>query len=92
MQKIMMWSLRILYTFVLRAEKCYHISNCVDTFPYIIEKYTKFVNFTGLYFTKYVIIVIMSQPNSNVCLIGKWSVEFGCDFKFTSRIFEHSVS
>ena len=43
-----MWSLRILYTFVLRAEKRYRISKCVTTFPRVLQKYTKFANFTWL--------------------------------------------
>ena len=38
--------LQILYTFVLRAEKRYHISKSGNAFPRVVQKYTKFANFT----------------------------------------------
>ena len=41
---------RILYTFVLRTEICTTFEPKVCKFLHIIQKYTKFAKFAGLYF------------------------------------------
>ena len=85
MENIVLWSLQILCSFVL----CNRNSKCDYTFPWIIQKYTKFANFTGLYFPHFTIFltklhhftkfrmlfptVLMNIPNSKVCLKGEWS-------------------
>ena len=43
-------SLQILYTFVLRAENRYRFLDSGISFPRVMQKYTKFANFVGLYF------------------------------------------
>ena len=46
-----MQNLQMLYTFVLRAENLYPYRENGLNFPYVIQKYTKFANFTGSYFS-----------------------------------------
>ena len=77
MENIALQSLKILYTLGNHILK----SDC--TFSQLIQKYTKFANFTGLYFphfatkhynfTKFRMLfsaVLMNIPNSKVCLKG----------------------
>ena len=63
------------------------------TFPHIIQKYTKFANFTGLHFPHFTQsklhqfnkfrMLFFSRadiPNLKVCLNGKWSINVICAF------------
>ena len=77
-----MWSLRLLYTFVLRAQKRYHISKCGNAFPRVIQKYFCIFHILRYFssklhnFTKFMMLfpaVLMNFPNSKVCLIWEWS-------------------
>ena len=46
-----------------------------NAFPCVIQKYTKFANFTGQ-FRMLIPAVLIDFPNSKVCLIGRWSIFF----------------
>ena len=49
-ENVSLWRLQILYIFVLRTENWYqHRENGIN-FQCVIQKYTKFANFAGLYF------------------------------------------
>ena len=65
-------------------EMWYHLLS-----PRVVQKYTKFANFTGLHFTHFTILydqtftkfrmlfspVLIDYSNSRVCLIGNWSID-----------------
>ena len=52
--------------FVLCTEKCYLFNENGITFPCVIQKYTKFANFTGLYFFSRQLFHHISHPNLTI--------------------------
>ena len=71
-------------SFCIMHRECNQNSKCDYTFPRIIQKYTEFANFTGLYFLYFVtklhhftkfrmlfLAVLINIPNSKVCVKGE---------------------
>ena len=47
--------MQILYTFVLQMESVTTMGKCGNAFCHVIQKYTKFANYTLLYFRHFTI-------------------------------------
>ena len=69
----------------ITRKKCYPHFHSGNAFPCVIQKCTKFANFTfynffstkldnSMKFRMLFPAVLIDFPNSNVCLIGEWSI------------------
>ena len=98
--------MNFIYFCITRENALPHVTT--HAFPCVIQKYTKFANFTGLCFLilqyfatkldncmKFRMLfpaVLIDFPNSNVCVIGEWSIKLKkCKNKMVCHCLLHEI-